>query len=137
MATKPTTAEIRTRAERRMRELGYPKPKEGDLSFDIKQRVWDERFAKQLNESALFLTRVYESEQTREDNTAARDQAAYDAQVEQLRTNFMGQPGTTSQDFERALPRLLERQREEATLGGITELERAKQVARASGRYAI
>jgi len=126
MATKPTTAQIRDRAERRMHELGDPKPQEGEPSNETKRRIWDERFAKQLTDSELFLTHSYEIDQRREEDQAARDKAALDAQVEKLRTNFMAQPGTTPQDFERALPRLLERQREEATLAGITELEQAK-----------
>lgn len=126
MATKPTTEQIEARANRRMRELGYRKPEPGAPSYEPKLRLWDERFARQVTDAELHLTHAYEIDQRREGEAADRNQAAYDAQVEQLRTNFMAQPGTTPQDFERALPRLLERQREEATLAGITELEQAK-----------
>ncbi|MBA3276698.1 MAG: hypothetical protein H0T72_12980, partial [Chloroflexia bacterium] len=68
MATKPTTAQIRDRAERRMHELGDPKPQEGEPSYETKRRIWDERFAKQLTDSELFLTHAYEIDQRREDD---------------------------------------------------------------------
>ncbi len=55
-------------------------------------------------------------EATRKAERDEADKAALDAQVDQLRTNYLSQPGTSEADFEKALPRLLERQREDAAL---------------------
>ena len=55
-------------------------------------------------------------EATRKAERDEADKAALDAQVDQLRVNYLSQPGATEADFEKALPRLLERQREDAAL---------------------
>ncbi len=55
-------------------------------------------------------------EATRKAERDEADKAALDAQVDQLRTNYLSQPGATLAGFEQALPRLLERQREDAAL---------------------
>ena len=44
------------------------------------------------------------------------DARALAAITDQLRRNYLSQPGATLADFEQALPRLLERQREDAAL---------------------
>ena len=44
------------------------------------------------------------------------DDQALAAITDQLRSNYLAQPGTTVKEFEKVLPRLLERQREDAAL---------------------
>ena len=68
-------------------------------------------------------------EATRKAERDEADKAALDAQVDQLRVNYLSQPGTTEGAFEQALPRLLERQREDAVLNAaaIREQQLAEQ----------
>ncbi len=71
-------------------------------------------------------------EATRKAERDEADKAALDAQVDQLRVNYLSQPGTTVVDFEQALPRLLERQREDAALNAPAVF--AEQLAEAKRR---
>jgi len=71
-------------------------------------------------------------EATRKAERDEADKAALDAQVDQLRVNYLSQPGATEADFEKALPRLLERQREDAALNA--PAVREQQLAEAKRR---
>ena len=71
-------------------------------------------------------------EATRKAERDEADKAALDAQVDQLRTNYLSQPGATLAGFEQALPRLLERQREDAVLNAPAAF--AEQLAEAKRR---
>jgi muramidase (phage lysozyme) len=125
MPNQPTALQIRERAERRMQELGHVRPQPGDASFEAKQRLYDERFDRQLQDAEIHLTRVHAVEQQREDAAAALERQRLNDQVAQLRVNFLAQPGATLNDFERALPELLAESRKQATLAGDTEHQRA------------
>ncbi len=63
---------------------------------------------------------------------AETEKRALDAQVDQLRRNYLSQPGATLAGFEQALPRLLERQREDAVLNAAAIRE--QQLAEAKRR---
>lgn len=122
MTIKPTQQQTNDLADRRMRGAGVMPPvfSKHSLEGDRKSRTaaFEKKQAQYRSDAELFLTRVYESEQAREDEAAAREQAAYDAQVDQLRSRYLAQPGTDEAGFQQALPRLLERQREDAALNG-------------------
>jgi hypothetical protein len=91
----------------------------GSIDEDVAQRnIVDLELALERAEANLkahvdLTTRL---EATRKAERDEADKAALDAQVDQLRTNYLSQPGTSEADFEKALPRLLERQREDAAL---------------------
>jgi hypothetical protein len=118
MPKQPTALQIRERAERRCAELGITEPSPGDPSFEAKQRLYDERFDRQLADAEGALTRAFELEAERK---AKRDQAAQraqDAHVDQLRRAYMEMPGATVAGFKRALPDLFEQQWRDAALSG-------------------
>ncbi len=120
MATKPTQDQINRLADQRMSDMGIKPPTFSEHSLPQERErqtaLYDEKRQRYRDNAALFLTNVYEREQQRDDAAADRAQVALDAQVEQLKANYLSQPGTTEADFERALPRLLERQRDDAAL---------------------
>lgn len=60
------------------------------------------------------------------------DARALAAVTDQLRTNYLSQPGATAAGFDQALPRLLERQREDAVLNA--PAVREQQIAEAKQR---
>jgi len=69
------------------------------------------------------------------EETMQRDEAekrALDAQVDQLRRNYLSMPGATEQEFNEVLPDLLREQRKQAALNGNTDFQR--QVAEAKQR---
>ncbi len=141
MATKPTQQQIDSLADRRMRDSGVMPPVFSEFSNEAERKnrsaAFNEKRDRYRQDAELFLNRVAAAEQVKEDAAAARDKAALEVQVDRLRAAFLDQPGTTEVDFQQALPRLLERQREAAPLAGATQREAAKQTARASGRYVI
>ncbi len=85
----------------------------------------------EVNEAArtAHLARLDAERKAQRDESA---KAALDAQVDQLRVNYLSQPGATEADFEKALPRLLERQREDAALNA--PAVREQQLAEAKRR---
>ncbi len=118
MTTKPTSAQIREHAERRMRELGYAPPQPGVLSYEQRLQVWNERWETQLHNAEIFLNRVYELEAERETEAARRDAQALEDQTAELRTGYMSQPGATLEAFQADLPALLAERRRAAALNG-------------------
>ncbi len=69
----------------------------------------------EANEAArtAHLARLDADRQAKADEADARASAAI---TDQLRSNYLAQPGTSEAEFEKVLPRLLERQREDAAL---------------------
>ena len=69
----------------------------------------------EVNEAArtAHLARLDAERQAKADEADARASAAI---TDQLRSNYLAQPGTSESEFEKVLPRLLERQREDAAL---------------------
>lgn len=141
MANQPMTAQIDALNERRMRDAGVMPPVFSEYSNENERTsrtaAFEEKRDRYRHDAELFLTSVYESDQAKEADAASRDRVAFDAQVDQLQAAFLDQPSKSEADFERALPRLIERAREETTLAGATQLEAAKAAARASGRYSL
>ncbi len=77
-------------------------------------------------------TRLEAERKAKADEADARALAAI---TDQLRTNYLAQPGTTVKEFEKVLPRLLERQREDVALNApaVREQQLAAQRRRIGG----
>lgn len=71
-------------------------------------------------------------EAERKAKTDEVDTRALAAITDQMRSNFLAQPGTTTADFDKALPRLLEQHREQAVLNA--PAVREQQLAEAKQR---
>ena len=85
----------------------------------------------QTNEAARQ-KHIQEIEAARATKQQENDARALAAITDQLQRDYLSQPGTTLADFEQALPRLLERQREDAVLNAPAVF--AQQVADAKRR---
>ena len=72
-----------------------------------------ERAKVNLQAHVALSARLDADRQAKADEVDARALAAITGQ---LRTNYLAQPGTSEAEFEQVLPRLLERQREDAAL---------------------
>ncbi len=136
MAIKPSTEQINRLADQRLSDLGIKPPVFSEYSLpDERTRrtgQFEEKRQTFRDNAAMSLNAAYEREQQREAEAGARNQAALDAQIEQLKANYLSQPGATDADFDRALPRLLERQREDAALSASSVFD--QQVAEAKRR---
>jgi hypothetical protein len=118
MATKPTRDAIRKHAEQALAKRAIFPPDPSSPSFEPRQRGYDEELERQLTNSEMYLTRVYELDQAREDNAAQRAAAARaDLEAKLMLQYKASVPGTTDAEAKQALPDLLHRHR-------LTEQER-------------
>ena len=112
----------------------YPRPTRQDspdltpVLVERRQAQWDAAEVKFLSslEAHVELRKKREARQTAEQATRDAERAAYDAHnldelTVKLRRGFMTIPGSTEEEFQRALPDLLLKARTRAALDGVRE----------------